>query len=72
MSATVTPISKETALAPIALSRDDIDLHTRLRDPRLYINRELAQLEFIQRVLMQTVDEQVPLLERLRFLCIVD
>ncbi len=42
----------------------------KLRDPRLYINRELAQLEFISRVLRQTVDDQVPLLERLRFLCI--
>jgi len=42
----------------------------KLRDPRLYINRELAQLEFIARVLRQTVDDQVPLLERLRFLCI--
>ncbi|MEJ8569343.1 polyphosphate kinase 1 [Elongatibacter sediminis] len=41
-----------------------------LRDPRLYINRELSQLEFIGRVLRQAVDEQVPLLERLRFLCI--
>jgi len=42
----------------------------KLRDPQLYINRELAQLEFISRVLRQTVDDQVPLLERLRFLCI--
>jgi len=42
----------------------------KLRDPRLYINRELAQLEFVSRVLQQTLDEQVPLLERLRFLCI--
>lgn len=41
-----------------------------LRDARLYINRELSQLEFIARVLRQAVDEQVPLLERLRFLCI--
>lgn len=41
-----------------------------LRDPSLYINRELSQLEFVVRVLRQAVDEQVPLLERLRFLCI--
>ena len=41
-----------------------------LRDPALYINRELAQLEFNFRVLAQAQDERVPLLERLRFLCI--
>ena len=40
------------------------------RDPALYINRELAQLEFNFRVLAQAQDERVPLLERLRFLCI--
>lgn len=34
------------------------------------INRELSLLEFQQRVLAQALDETVPLLERLRFLCI--
>ncbi|MEX0958929.1 MAG: polyphosphate kinase 1 [Burkholderiales bacterium] len=43
----------------------------RLADPRLYLNRELAQLEFNRRVLAQAEDSRVPLLERLRFLCIV-
>ncbi|SBV35139.1 hypothetical protein STPYR_10069 [uncultured Stenotrophomonas sp.] len=41
-----------------------------LRDPALYINRELSQLDFNFRVLAQAMDAQVPLLERLRFLCI--
>jgi len=41
-----------------------------LSDPSLYINRELSQLEFNFRVLAQAMDERVPLLERLRFLCI--
>ncbi|MGA8278750.1 MAG: polyphosphate kinase 1 [Rhodanobacteraceae bacterium] len=40
------------------------------RDPRLYLNRELAQLEFIFRVLAQAQDSTLPLLERLRYLCI--
>lgn len=41
-----------------------------LKDPSLYINRELAQLEFNFRVLAQAQDPSVPLLERLRYLCI--
>ncbi len=36
----------------------------------LYINRELSLLEFHKRVLAQAEDPSVPLLERLRFLCI--
>lgn len=35
-----------------------------------YINRELSLIEFNQRVLAQAADDAVPLLERLRFLCI--
>jgi polyphosphate kinase len=38
--------------------------------PEYYVNRELAQLEFNARVLHQAKDESVPLLERLKFLCI--
>jgi polyphosphate kinase len=39
--------------------------------PHLYINRELGQLEFNRRVLAQAADRKTPLLERLKFLCIV-
>ena len=41
-----------------------------LRDPALYLNRELSQLDFNFRVLAQAQDDSVPLLERLRYLCI--
>jgi polyphosphate kinase len=39
-------------------------------DGELFLNRELSQLEFNFRVLAQAQDEGMPLLERLRYLCI--
>jgi len=41
-----------------------------LSRPELYLNRELSLLAFHRRVLAQAKDENMPLLERLRFLCI--
>lgn len=41
-----------------------------LQKPELYINRELSLLEFNKRVLAQAMDDNVPLLERLNYLCI--
>lgn len=59
---TATPAANDasTAIAPA------VDLG----DPRLYIHRELSQLQFNIRVLDQALDERTPLLERLKFLLI--
>ena len=43
---------------------------TDLKRPELYINRELSVLAFDHRVLDLAKDISIPLLERLRFLCI--
>lgn len=43
---------------------------TTTRPAERYINRELSLLEFNRRVLAQAADTTLPILERLRFLCI--
>src|SRR6202451_3991005 len=43
---------------------------TDLQLPQLYFNRELSFLEFNQRVLEQARDKRIPVLERVKFLCI--
>lgn len=53
-----------------APEREAVDASIDLRLPTLYLNRELSLIEFNRRVLHQAKDESVPLLERLRFLCI--
>ena len=42
-----------------------------LKDPQLYINRELGLLEFQRRVLQEAQDASNPLLERVKFLAIL-
>ena len=53
-------------LAATLAAMNDTDLQA----PRLYLNRELSFLEFNHRVLEQAKDPRIPLLERVRFLCI--
>ncbi len=47
-----------------------MDALTNLSRNELYLNRELAALEFNFRVLAQARDPRMPLLERMRFMCI--
>lgn len=58
------PAPAETPTPP---AQPEIDL----RDPALYLNRELTWLEFNRRVLNEAEDERTPLLERVKFLAIV-
>jgi polyphosphate kinase len=60
-------INPQTALSPV--SENPVDAPD-LKATDYYINRELSFLEFNQRVLALALDESVPLLERLKFLCI--
>ena len=52
--------------SPDALRPAGVDL----KDPALYLNRELSWLEFNRRVLDEAYDHRHPLLERVKFLAI--
>lgn len=60
------PSTTENAVPPDAVA-EPLDL----KDPSLYLNRELTWLAFNRRVLAEAGDERNPLLERLKFLAIV-
>ncbi|HEU4776548.1 MAG TPA: polyphosphate kinase 1, partial [Telluria sp.] len=46
------------------------DLRAEPTTPSIFLDRELSQLAFNRRVLAQAEDRSIPLLERLRYLCI--
>lgn len=58
--------SKKSDKPTMQTSIPDIDVTL----PEYYLNRQLSQLEFNWRVLQQARNPTIPLLERLRFLCI--
>ena len=54
-----------------SVSRPPTAEETALGNPRNFINRELSNVAFIERLLDEAADRQVPLMERLRFLAIL-
>ncbi len=56
--------------APPPPSPTDAAVAVDVRDPSLYLNRELSWLEFNGRVLHEALDPRTPLLERLKFIAI--
>ncbi|SMF23597.1 polyphosphate kinase [Alteromonadaceae bacterium Bs31] len=64
------PNSKKNTVKPDVEPASSSENETALDDPAHYINRELSHLSFNQRVLAQALDEDHPLLERLKFLLI--
>jgi polyphosphate kinase len=66
MSDQMIETSERAAVAEDATAAAEIDL----RDPSLYMNRELSWLDFNDRVLQLAEDENLPLMERVKFLAI--
>src|SRR5580658_4111527 len=69
-------VKQHAANSSTMIARPEIDVPVgsvasrSLEDPSLYISRELAWLEFNDRVLEEALDEHTPLLERLKFIAI--
>lgn len=65
------PVPARAALRPVPPPAPRPLDPSDLKNPALYINRELSWLEFNERVLAQAQDATHPLLERVKFLAIV-
>jgi polyphosphate kinase len=64
------PAVEESAVATVPKPKRAPARTAKLRDPSLYVNRELSWLEFNDRVLQLAEDDSLPLMERLKFLAI--
>lgn len=58
-------------MSPTTEQLAELSIDPALDDPKLFINRELSQLEFFRRVFEEAQNETNPLLERAKFLSIV-
>ncbi len=70
MSETGSEPREATAVAPPEVNGSGPGQVPDLRDPSLFVNRELSWLDFNDRVLQLAEDESLPLIERLKFLAI--
>jgi polyphosphate kinase len=70
LSSSVGPISSSMPSAATIVPGGPTEVPD-LRSPTLYLNRELSWIEFNARVLAEAENDQVPLLERLKFHAIV-
>ena len=68
---TETPVAIDAAIAPTRTKARKLKDAPAAAASSHLLNREIGQLEFNRRVFAQAADPEVPLLERLRFLCIV-
>jgi polyphosphate kinase len=68
-------VTDKAAASPLLSDYADLDVDPSITNgeikPGHFLNRELSWLEFNQRVLDQALDPETPLLERLKFFCIV-
>jgi polyphosphate kinase len=70
MNASLADTAEESATTMNAAEGSAANKQHDFSDSSLYLNRELAQIEFNFRVMAQAEDARNPLLERLRFMCI--
>ncbi|MBW2289007.1 MAG: hypothetical protein JRG90_14410, partial [Deltaproteobacteria bacterium] len=69
VTAQILPIA---LVAPLPAEEPEVEREIDLDSPEYYLNRELTWLEFNWRVLHEARDERTPLLERVKFLSIVN